>query len=91
MFITAIGLGAAILTMFSFLPQIFKIIKTRSAQDVSLTMLLQLSAGVTLWIIYGLFRGDPILIIANIVTLSTLVILLYLYFSYSAPSSKFHR
>jgi MtN3 and saliva related transmembrane protein len=77
-----IGLTAATLTMFSFFPQIFKILKTKSARDMSLVTLLQLSSGVSLWILYGLYLKDAIIIAANSVTLVSLVALLVLYFSY---------
>ena len=77
-----IGTMAAVLTMFSFLPQIFKVIKTRSGRDLSLVTLLQLSLGVFLWIIYGLYRKDGIIITANAVTLLSLIVLLFLYFNY---------
>ena len=81
MFWTAIGSSAAILTMFSFVPQIIKIINTKSAKDVSLTTLIQLSLGVSLWITYGIHLKNTIIIIANSITLITLIILLSLYFS----------
>jgi MtN3 and saliva related transmembrane protein len=77
-----IGFIAAGLTMFSFFPQIFKILKTKSARDMSLVTLLQLSSGVSLWILYGLYLKDAIIITANSVTLVSLVALLVLYFSY---------
>jgi len=77
-----VGSSAAILTMFSFVPQIIKVIKTKSAKDVSLTTLFQLSLGVSLWIVYGIYLKDVIIITANSVTLITLVILLLLYFNY---------
>ena len=79
---TIIGVSAAILTMFAFIPQILKIIKSKSASDVSLTTLIQLSIGVSLWIIYGIHLKDSIIITANSITLVTLVILLCLYFNY---------
>jgi len=77
-----IGSSAAILTMFSFIPQIIKVIKTKSAKDVSLVTLFQLSLGVSLWIVYGIYLKDIIIITANSVTLITLIILLVLYFNY---------
>lgn len=79
---TIIGSSAAILTMFAFIPQIIKAVKTRSVKDVSLITLLQLGVGVSLWIVYGIHLGDAIIITANGVTLVSLVILLYLYVSY---------
>ena len=79
---TAIGVVAATLTMFSFIPQIVKVLKTKSAGDVSIFTILQLSLGVALWIVYGIARLDPIIITANTVTLATLIITLFLYFRY---------
>jgi MtN3 and saliva related transmembrane protein len=77
-----IGLSAALLTMFSFLPQIVKVFRTKSVKDVSLITLLQLSLGVTLWIIYGVYLEDAIIILANLVTLLSMLALLYLYSLY---------
>ena len=77
-----VGAAAATLTMFSFVPQIFRSLRTKSVKDVSPVTLLQLSAGVFLWMIYGLYRRDPIIIIANAITLITLSILIFLYFKY---------
>jgi len=82
MFWTVIGSTAAILTMFAFIPQIAKVLKTKSAKDVSPTTLIQLSLGVSLWIAYGLHLEDAIIIIANSITLFSLIILLILYFFY---------
>jgi MtN3 and saliva related transmembrane protein len=78
-----IGLLAAGLTTFSFVPQIVKVLKTKSSRDVSLLMLLQLSSGVVLWIVYGLSRQDIIIITANIITLVSLLFLLFLYALYA--------
>ncbi|MGA2775758.1 MAG: SemiSWEET transporter [Candidatus Omnitrophota bacterium] len=77
-----IGLLAAILTMFSFIPQIVKVIKTKSAKDVSMITIIQLTIGVFLWFVYGLARRDPIIIMANSITFVTLVILLIFYYKY---------
>lgn len=80
MFWAIIGISAATLTMFSFVPQIIKTLKTGSVKDVSLVTLLQLALGVSLWIAYGIHLKDKIIIMANTVTLVTLVVLLFLYF-----------
>jgi MtN3 and saliva related transmembrane protein len=83
-----IGSSAAILTMFSFIPQIIKVIKTKSAKDVSPVTLFQLSLGVSLWIVYGIYLRNIIIITANSVTLTTLIILLFLYFNYGRKSNE---
>jgi MtN3 and saliva related transmembrane protein len=64
-----IGLLAGILTTIAFVPQVIKTWSTRSARDISLGMFAAFTAGVLLWIVYGvLLRAAPI-IIANAVTL----------------------
>lgn len=77
-----IGAAAAFFTMFGFLPQLIKTLKTKSAKDVSLMTLFQFAVGVSLWAIYGICLRDIIIIIANIVTLSILIILLCAYLYY---------
>ena len=85
---TLIGAMAAILTMFSFVPQIFRSLRTKSVKDVSPVTLFQLSAGVLLWMVYGIARRDPIIIVANAVTLITLSLLIFLYFKYGLPAGR---
>lgn len=80
---TIVGFSAATLTMFGFIPQILKAIKTKSAKDVSVITIVQLALGVSLWIVYGVHLKDPVIILANSVTLVTLIVLLFLYFTYA--------
>lgn len=77
-----IGGMAATLTMFGFVPQIVKVVKHKSAKDVSVITILQFLVGVSFWMVYGLYLQDYIIIVANAVTLLTLIVLLFLYFSY---------
>jgi MtN3 and saliva related transmembrane protein len=83
MFWKIIGLAAATLTTFSFVPQIIKIIKVKSFRDISLVTLFQFAAGVSLWALYGIHLKDAIIIAANCITLVTILIVLALYFKYS--------
>jgi len=78
----ALGAVAATLTSLGFVPQIVKMWRTKSVRDVSLFALLQLIAGVSLWIVYGVHLKDPVVIAANIVALSTLAITLTIYLRY---------
>ncbi len=82
MFWTILGFTAATLTMFGFIPQIIKIYKTKSVADISLVALLQFTLGIFLWILYGIHIRDVIVITANTVSISTLVVALVLYFKY---------
>ena len=77
-----IGSGAAVLTMFGFVPQILKIYQTQSVEDVSLVMLLQFCLGMFLWLLYGLQIQDKILIVANTISFLSLVVAIGLFFKY---------
>jgi MtN3 and saliva related transmembrane protein len=76
--IDAIGYAAAALTTFAFVPQVVKSWRTRSTGDLSSTMLLVFTAGVVLWLLYGIGTGSMPVMLANAVTLmlsATLVVL----------------
>jgi MtN3 and saliva related transmembrane protein len=83
-----IGAVAATLTMFGFVPQIVKIHKTRSVEDVSLTTLVQFSIGIFLWMLYGIYLQNNILIISNFVSFTTLVVAVGLYLKYRKNTLK---
>ncbi len=76
---TLIGITAALLTMFGFVPQSVKMWKTKSAKDVSGLTLLQFSVGVSLWMIYGIHLKDCIIVGANAISLITLLIAIGLF------------
>ncbi len=65
----AIGFLAGALTTIAFSPQALKMYATKSGKDVSARMLLIFSAGVILWLIYGILIGSVPVILANVVTL----------------------
>jgi MtN3 and saliva related transmembrane protein len=67
--ITALGLLAALLTTAAFLPQVLHTLATRDTRGISLRMYVIFTAGVALWLVYGLLTGDLPLIAANAVTL----------------------
>jgi MtN3 and saliva related transmembrane protein len=77
-----IGSLAAILTMFGFVPQILKMHRTQSVTDVSLFMLLQFCLGMFLWLLYGWHLKDNILIVANVISFSTLIVAIGIFLKY---------
>ena len=83
-----IGAIAAALTTFGFVPQIVKIYRTRSVEDVSLTMLVQYCIGLFLWMLYGIYLKNNILIVSNFVSFSTLVVAVGLYLKYRKNHSQ---
>lgn len=68
--IDAIGYVAGALTTFAFLPQVWKTWRSRSAEDLSLAMLLSFCLGLVLWLIYGFLNTQWPIIIPNIITLA---------------------
>jgi MtN3 and saliva related transmembrane protein len=77
-----IGMAAGALTTISFLPQVIKTYKSRSARDLSLGMFLLFTLGVFLWTVYGLVIMKPAVYIANGVTLMLAASLLYAKFRF---------
>ena len=64
-----LGYFAGFLTTISFLPQVVKTWKTRSASDLSLGMFSVFSVGVLFWLVYGFLMQEPPMILWNSVTL----------------------
>ncbi len=77
------GYFAAILTTAAFLPQLIKTLKTKKADDVSLTTLIMFIVGVLSWIIYGYEISSTPILIANLITLilNLLILIFKIYFS----------
>jgi len=64
-FIPWIGACAAALTSLSYIPQVRKAWPRGSTGDLSLKMLTALTCGLSLWIVYGLMKGDWVIVAAN--------------------------
>lgn len=60
-----LGLVAGGFVVCASLPQIFKIIKSKSAEDISLPMYIALNIGTFLWLIYGFVSQQPAIIVTN--------------------------
>ena len=75
--IDMLGLFAGMLTTISFLPQVIKTWKSKSAKDLSLGMFLIFSIGVSLWLIYGIYTNNIPVIAANACTLVLCSTILY--------------
>lgn len=69
MITTGIGLLAAFLTTFSFIPQALHTIKTKDTSGISLYMYSIFTAGTFLWLAFGLLTTNIPVIAANAVTL----------------------
>ncbi len=81
-----LGFFAGALTTIAFVPQVVRIVRTRSAHDISWGMFSIFSAGVALWLWYGIRLGSPPLIAANAVTLALALSILVLKWRYGADA-----
>ena len=77
-----IGIVAGTLTTIAFVPQLYRIVSTRSAHDISWWMFGIFSVGVALWLWYGLRLAALPVILANIVTLALALAILVLKWRY---------
>jgi MtN3 and saliva related transmembrane protein len=77
-----LGYAAAFCTTAAFVPQLVRVIRLRSARDISLPTFLLFSIGVFLWLIYGIAIWSMPVIASNVVTLAISVGILVLKLRY---------
>ncbi len=82
-----VGATAATLTTFGFVPQVVKMLRTKSVRDISLPTFIQFGAGMSLWALYGFHLGDVIIISANIVGILILAIAIAVYIYYAGRTA----
>lgn len=63
-----IGVLAAVLTTSGFAPQVYKSLKTKAVEGVSLSMYMVLFIGMLCWLYYGVRMESISIIMANIVS-----------------------
>ncbi|MFZ2753919.1 MAG: SemiSWEET transporter [Lysobacteraceae bacterium] len=62
------GYLAAVMTTLAFVPQAIKTIRTRDTRSISLGMYVVFTAGIAMWLVYGIALDSMPMILANIVT-----------------------
>lgn len=67
---------AALLTTAAFVPQAFRVLRTRETAAISLTMYALFTAGVALWLAYGIITVQWSITIANAITLALAALIL---------------
>ena len=83
-----IGLSAGTLTTISFVPQVIKTWRSKSADDISTAMFSLFSLGLILWLIYGVYLQSLPIILANAVTLFLTAVMLTLKYRYRAKREE---
>ena len=86
--IEIIGYCAAFLTTVAFLPQAIQSWRTRDLRGISLGMYSLFTAGVGLWLVYGLIIEKWPLILANALTFALALSILLLKLSHTSRQQK---
>jgi|TARA_B110000208_G_scaffold191088_1_gene256798 MtN3 and saliva related transmembrane protein len=77
-FVDYVGSIAATCTTLAFIPQAIHSYKTRDLSGISLPMYSIFTAGVAMWLVYGLLKQDWPIIIANTITVALSAMMLVL-------------
>jgi len=82
-----IGTAAAGLTTFSFIPQVIKTFRSKDVSGISLGMYSIFAAGVALWLLYGILIWAWPIIMANAITLTLALAILWMKLRYRGCQS----
>ena len=72
-----LGYTAGAITSLTFLPQVVKTWKSRSAADISLVMFLIAAINEVLWILYGVLLENTVIILTNSIVLAMSLTMIY--------------
>ena len=75
-------------SLWSTVPQIRKSLKTKKTDDVSKWLIISLIGGLSLWIFYGILKGDIIIVVANAIGVSLNLFLLSLKWRYTKSDTS---
>ena len=87
-FTEILGLTAGTITSITFLPQVIQVYKTKSAKDISLSMVLLLTLGVAMWLAYGILILNAAIIYTNSMVLAMAIILLYFKWKFDGANRR---
>ena len=87
--IFVIGISATFFSLWSTVPQIKKSLTTKKTDDVSKWLIISLIVGLSLWVLYGIVKGDMVIAVANAIGVTLNVILLLLKLKYSSQLTRF--
>jgi MtN3 and saliva related transmembrane protein len=81
-FTNILGYSAGVVTTLTFLPQVLKTWKEKSAHDVSLWMFIIAATNEVMWIGYGILKNDWVIISTNAIVLLLSLTMISLKFRY---------
>ena len=86
--VTLLGFAAGAVTSVGFIPQLIRGYRTKKLQDISFWMPFVLASGMLLWLLYGFFRSDIAIIVANSFGITCNILLLTMKKWYSKRSDS---
>ena len=86
--LTILGIAAGILILTGWVEQIYKGYKTKSLKDVSRFLMIFISAGAILWLIYGIVVSDVFIIGTNLAAIALMMIVLLMKRRYDSQSQR---
>jgi len=81
------GLAGSTLSSITFIPQVYKVWKSKSTGDLSLAMLFIVFSSTVIWLIYGFGRGLLPVIICNAIICFLSILLIYFKFSFDKKTN----
>lgn len=87
MLVNIVGFLAAFTSTISLIPQIIKMFKTRSVEDISIWMVLNFLATSAFWIVYGFLITSWSVCLTNIFMLVLATIMIYMKIKYRNMSN----
>ncbi|KAF0196130.1 MAG: hypothetical protein FD166_2615 [Bacteroidetes bacterium] len=80
--IEIIGITAGILSCITFMPQVVKTWRLKSARDISPVMFVVAMVSTLLWLVYGILIGSFSMIFTNVIVFLLSGVMLVLYFRF---------
>ncbi len=77
-----LGYSACAVTALTFLPQVLKTWKEKSARNVSLMMFIIAFINEIMWIAYGVLREDMVIIVTNVIMITMCSVMISLKLKY---------
>lgn len=81
-FVDILGYAAMTVTALTFVPQVVKTWKEKSATNVSLMMFIIAFVNEVMWIAYGILKHDNVILITNVIMISLCSIIIGLKLKY---------
>lgn len=78
-----LGYAACAVTALTFLPQVVKTWREKSARNVSLMMFIIAFINEIMWIAYGAMRNDMVIVVTNVIMISMCSVMIALKLKYN--------